>query len=151
MTFSCLLLSFVAYHQVTNLATKGSRGRRGRVDVLLSSPVLCGLSSILNLIIQDRSCLEEAIEVSKEKRRCSCRANARFVSLRLAEGRRPKGRGSAWRRSLPCSNNRIVERSIQTTFRPPRCRALSSGGTPLGKPAAFLWFAPVGAIVVTAA
>ena len=29
------------------LATKISRGRRGSIDVLLSSPVLCGLSSIL--------------------------------------------------------------------------------------------------------
>ena len=98
--FSCLLLSFVAYHQflnlatksrrgrrfdvllsspvlcglssILNLATKSSRGRRCRVDVLLSSPVLCGLPSILNLIIQDSSCLEEAKEGSKEKRNRSC-------------------------------------------------------------------------------
>ena len=40
-----------------------------------------------NRHIQDRSSLKEAIEVSKENRRCSCRANARFVSLRLAERR----------------------------------------------------------------
>ena len=60
--FSCLLLSFVAYQQFTNLATKSSRGRRGSIDVLPSSPVLCGLLSILNCIIQDRSCLEEAAE-----------------------------------------------------------------------------------------
>jgi len=143
--FSCLLLSFVAYHQFSNLATKSSRGRRCSADVLLSSPVLCGLPSILNLVIQDRSRLEEANAESKEKRRCSCRANARFVSLRLAEGRRPKGRGSAWRRSLPYSNNQIVEQSNLTTFRPTRCRALSSGGTPLGKPASGSWSAPVGA------
>ena len=38
----------------------------------------------------------------------------------------------------PCSNNQIVERNIHTTFRPTRCRALSSGGTPLGKPASGL-------------
>ena len=56
--------------------------------------------------------------------------------MRLAEGRRPKGRGGAWRRSLPSSSNRIVERSSHTTFRPTRCRALSGGGTPSGKPAA---------------
>ncbi len=60
--FSCLLLSFVAYRQFSILATKSRRGRRCGVDVLLSSPVLCGLSSILNCIIQDRSCLEEAAE-----------------------------------------------------------------------------------------
>ena len=58
--------------------------------------------------IQDRSSLEKASGSSKEKRRCSCRANARFVSLRLAEGRRPKGRGGAWRRSLIGSGNRIL-------------------------------------------
>ena len=73
-------------------------------------------------------------------------SEGRFVSLRLAEGRRPKGRGSAWRRSVPCSNNQIVERSIHTTFRPTRCRDLSSGGTPRGKPASVSWFAPVGAL-----
>ena len=31
-------------------------------DILLSSPVLCGQPSILNCIIQDRSCLKEATE-----------------------------------------------------------------------------------------
>jgi len=115
LTFSCLLLFFVAYHQFLNLATKSSRGRRGSIDVLLSSPVLCGLPSILNLIIQDRSCLNEAKEGSKEKRRCSCRANARFVSLRLAEVRRTKGRGSAWRRSLPVATTKS---SNETVSRP---------------------------------
>ena len=40
---------------------------------------------------QDRSFLEEAIEVSKENRRRSCRANARFVSMRLAEAEGRKG------------------------------------------------------------
>ena len=63
-------------------------------------------------------------------------AEGRFVSMRIAEGRRPKGSGDAWRRSLPRSSNQIVERSIQTTFKPTRCRALSGGGTPLGKAAA---------------
>ena len=47
----------------------------------------------------------------------------------------------------PCSINRIVERSSLSTFRPTRCRALSSGGTPLGKPASGSWFAPVGATI----
>ena len=71
-----------------------------------------GLSAEWNFHIQDCSCLNEAKEGSKEERRFSCRANARFVSLRLAEGRRPKGRGSARRRSLTYGSNRIVERSI---------------------------------------
>ena len=44
------------------LATKSSRGRRCSVDVLLSSPVLCGPPPILTCIIQDRSCLKEAAE-----------------------------------------------------------------------------------------
>ena len=40
----------------------------------------------------------------------SCRRQRRrFVSLRLAEGRRPKGCGGAWRRSCPRSDNRIAE------------------------------------------
>ena len=81
----------MAYQQFTNLATKSSRGRRGSVDVLLSSPVLCGISSILNCIIQDRSCLEEAAEefngeakmfVPREDER-SCRCG-----LPRAEGRK---------------------------------------------------------------
>jgi hypothetical protein len=61
----------------------------------------------------------------------------RFVSLRLAGGRRPKGRGGAWRRSQPISESRIMNEVAFATFRPTRRRALSGGGTPPGKPAAF--------------
>ena len=63
-------------------------------------------------------------------------AEGRFVSMRLADGRRPKGSGDAWRRSCFYRASQIVERSIQATFRPRRRRALSGGGTPLGKAAA---------------
>ncbi len=52
LMFSCLLLSFVAYHQFSIASFK-------------TVPVLRKQQKSL-----------------QEKRRCSCRANARFVSLR---------------------------------------------------------------------
>jgi len=77
--FSYLLLFFVADHQFSIASFK-------TVPVLRKQ-----LKSLL------------------EKRRCSCFVKTKFVSLRLAESRRPKGRGGAWRRSLNGSGNRIVE------------------------------------------
>ena len=77
------------------LATKSSRGRRCGVDVLLSSPVLCGLPSILNCIIQDRSRLKEATEEFNGEAKL-------FVSggcpVRVAAAcREPKAERARWR------------------------------------------------------
>ena len=61
---------------------------------------------------------------------------ARFVSMRLAEGRRPEGRDGAWRRSRPlplrskCGTKQPVDLQAYAMPRP------FSGGTPLGKAAA---------------
>ena len=79
-------------------------------DIIQDRSVSCRATGGYSVIVsfQDRSSLVEATDESKAKRRCSCRANARFVSLRLAESRRPKGRGGAWRRSQPGVDSRIT-------------------------------------------
>jgi hypothetical protein len=81
LMFSCLLLSFVAYHQFSIASFK-------------TVPVLRKLLKSL-----------------MEKRRCSCCAKAQFVSMRLAEGRRPKGSGGAWRRSCIYRSKCIVDKA----------------------------------------
>ena len=51
-------------------------------------------------VIQDRSCLKEAAEEFNGEAKMFVSGYARFVSLRLAEGRRPKGRGGV--RNVEC-------------------------------------------------
>ena len=53
--------------------------------------------------------LMKQVKSQRETKNFSCAAKAAFVSLRLAEGRRPKWQGGAWRRSQPRVDNRIVE------------------------------------------
>ena len=73
LTFSCLLLSFVAYHQFSNLATKRAVGA-GDVVLIFSCLLLSFVAYHQFSILSSKTVpvLRKQLKSRKEKRRCSC-------------------------------------------------------------------------------
>ena len=132
------------------LATKGRRGRRCGVNILLPSSSLCGLQSILKRTIQDRSCLEEQMRSqsgSEDVRdgrtpgSCRCglpRAEGRKVAAARGEGRSPVAVNESSNKASCRPSGQRVAATFQAAGR--RSASRLSGS----------WCAPVGALMSTA-